>query len=51
MFVCCMQMRLMECELSCCKEELSDGLEQVEKVKQQYEKQLELKNSEVLTLS
>lgn len=40
-------MKLMASELSCCKEELSDGLQQVEKVKQQYEKQLELKNSEV----
>ncbi|XP_027013980.2 coiled-coil domain-containing protein 18 [Tachysurus fulvidraco] len=44
------KMRLMECELLCCKEELSDGLEQVDKVKQQYEKQLELKNSELSVL-
>lgn len=40
-------MKFMESELSGCKEELSDALQQVEKVRQQYEKQLGLKNSEV----
>ncbi|XP_053507325.1 coiled-coil domain-containing protein 18 isoform X1 [Ictalurus furcatus] len=44
------RMKFMESELSCCKEELSDGLRRVEKVKQQYEKQLELKNSELSVL-
>ncbi|XP_060762488.1 coiled-coil domain-containing protein 18 isoform X2 [Neoarius graeffei] len=44
------KMKLMASELSCCKEELSDGLQQVEKVKQHYEKQLELKNSELSVL-
>lgn len=43
----CVQVRLLEAELSRRKEELSDGLQRVEKVRQQYEKQLELKNSEV----
>lgn len=47
LYSCCVQMKFVESELSCCKEELSDGLRRVEEVKQQYEKQLELKNSEV----
>ncbi|KAF7692313.1 hypothetical protein HF521_009923 [Silurus meridionalis] len=44
------KMKLMESELSCCKEELREGLQQIQKVKQQYEKQLELKNSELSVL-
>ncbi|XP_026802124.3 coiled-coil domain-containing protein 18 isoform X2 [Pangasianodon hypophthalmus] len=44
------KMKFMESELTCCRDELSDGLQQVEKVKQQYEKQLELKNSELSVL-
>lgn len=44
------KMRAMESELLVCKEELSDGLQQVQQVKQQYEKQLKLKNSELSVL-
>ncbi|KAM9440276.1 coiled-coil domain-containing protein 18 isoform 1-T1 [Clarias gariepinus] len=44
------KVKFMESELACCREELSDVLQQVEKVKQHYDKQLELKNSELSVL-
>ncbi|KAI4894106.1 hypothetical protein NFI96_020168, partial [Prochilodus magdalenae] len=40
----------LEMELSSCKEELSGYLQQMDKAKQQYETQLELKNSELSAL-
>ncbi|TST47734.1 Coiled-coil domain-containing protein 18 [Bagarius yarrelli] len=44
------KIRALESELSLSKEELGNGLQQVQQVKKQYEKQLKLKNSELSVL-